>query len=228
MKSRSIPAFLRGPALTWILTGGVALLSGMAAGNVRAAEAGDFVVRAGAAGVYFDSSAAMAVGGAPVPTANLVLSDSWTAAAEFDYHLSPSVSLSLTVGLPPQTDATGLGALAPAGRLGSVRYGTGVVLAKYHFGQLGPVQPWLGAGATRMIIFDTKGGSIPDLDVDDKWGGALQGGAEVMLNDRFGLYGSVSKLFLETDGRGTFMGAPVTAAITLDPTIYQAGLSYRF
>jgi hypothetical protein len=39
MMVRNLRAFLRGPALAWVLTGSLALVLGLAAGHVSAAEA---------------------------------------------------------------------------------------------------------------------------------------------------------------------------------------------
>jgi outer membrane protein len=190
-------------------------------------KANDVMVRVGVANVRFDSGADFVVAGQAAPAANLKLSNETTAAVEVDYFLRPQLSLSLTVGFPPTTKAQGLGQLAPLGRLGSVRFGTGVAQA-YHFGGMGAFQPWIGAGVTRMVIFKEHDGSVQNLNVDDHWGGAVQAGAEYMLNPRVGLYASASKLFLHTHGAASLGPAPVTAKIDLDPTILQGGLSFRF
>jgi outer membrane protein len=185
-------------------------------------------VRVGVADVLFNSSAKFAIAGQPLPGANLNLSNNVTVAVEADYYLRRDLSLSVTVGAPPETNAEGRGVLAPLGRLGSVRYGPAVGLAKYHVSGLGRLQPWVGAGFTRMIVFSDTGGAVPDLKVKDNWGGAVQGGAEYMLGPRWGVYASVSHLFLRTEGSGSFSGLPVVSKIALDPTIIQGGLSYRF
>ncbi|MDB5438008.1 MAG: OmpW family protein [Caulobacteraceae bacterium] len=210
----------------------LACLASMAASLAHAQsglpEAGQFVVRGGVADIRFDSGAKFTAAGAPLSGANLELSNETTAAFEFDYHLRPQVSLSLTFGVPPETNAEGRGTLAPFGRLGSARFGTAVAQAKYHFAGMGHFQPWVGAGVTRMIIFDTTDGSVQNLKVDDAWGGAVQAGGEYMLNSRWGIYGSVSRLFLKTNGSASLGGIPISAKIDLNPTIVQGGLSARF
>lgn len=189
---------------------------------------GDLVLRGGLANVRFDSGAAFTVAGAPSPGADLELSNETTVALELDYFVRPNISLSLTMGVPPETEAKGKGTLAPLGKLGAVRFGTAVAQAKYHFSGMGAFQPWVGAGVTRMIIFDTSDGAVQNLDVKDAWGAAVQVGGEYMLGPRWGVHGSVSRLFLDTEGTATLGPFPVSAEIDLDPTIIQGGLSVRF
>jgi outer membrane protein len=171
---------------------------------------------------------AFKLGGAPLAGADLKLSDNATAIFEGEYYFHRNISLSLTVGVPPTLSATGQGTLAPLGKLGSIEYGPGAVLAKYHFDGFGRFQPYLGVGATRMLIFDNTDGAITRLKVHPAWGGAVQGGADYMLTPRWGVFASVSHLFLRTHGEGVFSGLPVTAKIALDPTIVMGGVTFRY
>lgn len=209
---------------------GVAALSLVSAAQAQsqAPKAGQFVVRTGLAGVLFDSKGDFTFAGQPVPGGSLKLNDNASIALEGAYYLNPELSVSLTVGVPPVTTAHGVGTLAPLGRLGAVKYGTGVALAKYQYNGLGRFQPWVGGGATWMVIFKNKDGALNNVDVDNHWGGAVQVGADYMITEKWGLYASASKLFLHTNGVGTFSGLPVTTKITLDPTILQAGFNVRF
>ena len=209
------------PAL-WLLS------AGAAHAQATPLKAGDLTVRLGAAGVLFNSGGKFKVAGQPLPGADLKASDSVTAAAEVDYSVTRALSLSLTVGFPPKTHADGRGVLAPVGRLGEIRYGPAAALVKYHFSGLGPVQPWVGGGATRMSIFSNTDGAVQNLKVDGHWGSVLQVGTDVMLTPKWGLYTSATRMFLHTNGAGSFSGLPITARIKLDPTILQGGLAYRF
>lgn len=216
--------------LTTILTAGAAIALVATAASAQSLEpkAGDLAVRVGVAHIRFDSGADFVVAGTPAPAAGLKLSNNTTAALELDYHVHRNVSLSLTVGFPPVTHATGTGQLAPVGRLGSVRFGTGVAQAKYHFSGLGRLQPWIGGGVTRMVVFSERDAAVQNLSVKDHWGGAVQAGAEYRMSPRMGVYASASKLFLHTNGTASLGPAPVAAKIDLDPTILQAGVSFHF
>jgi outer membrane protein len=204
-----------------------------AAGAARAQDqsyqphAGMIAFKLGGAGILFNSSGKLKLGGAPLAGADLKLSDNATAIFEGEYYFHRNISLSLTVGVPPTLSATGQGTLAPLGKLGSIEYGPGAVLAKYHFDGFGRFQPYLGVGATRMLIFDNTDGAITRLKVHPAWGGAVQGGADYMLTPRWGVFASVSHLFLRTHGEGSFNGLPVSAKIALDPNVVMGGLTFR-
>lgn len=191
-------------------------------------KAGDLTVRLGAAGVFFDTSASVELGGAKLPNASVETTDAFTGALEVEYYLRPSFSVSLTAGIPPLTDVDGTGPLEPFGKLGEVRYGLAAVLAKYHFDRWGRFQPFLGAGASYFAVFDTEDAALGDLDVDDAFAPVIQAGADFMVSERVGLYASVTHAFLDTEGSGTALGLPVTADIELDPTVVQGGLLVRF
>lgn len=211
----------------------LAFAAAMAAASLAQAQdlspqKGDFVVRGGIAAVRFNSSGSFVVGGAPLAGAGLKLQNKTTAAFEGDYFLRPDFSLSLTLGVPPTVGAQGTGALAPLGKLGSAKLGLGVAQANYHFTNLGAFQPWVGAGVARLVVFSNNDGSVQNLDVKDHWGSSLQIGADYMLAPKVGIYGSVAKIFVKTDGTANLGPAPVSANITLDPLVYQAGLAYKF
>ena len=211
---------------------GLALALG--AGAARAQDqayqphAGMLAFKLGGGGILFNSSGKFTVAGQPLPGAGLKLSDNATAIFEAEVYIHRDVSLSLTVGVPPTLTATGTGNLAPLGKLGSVEYGPGALLMKYHFSGLGRFQPYLGGGATRMLIFSEHDAAISDLKVHPAWGGAVQGGSDYMLTPHWGAFASVSHLFLSTHGQGTFGGLPIQAKIALDPTIVMGGLTFRY
>jgi outer membrane protein len=207
---------------------GIAGLAFASAAGAQERSAGDVFVRAGAASVMFDSSADFSVAGQAVPGGNLKARNNVTVAIEGEYLVTDRIGLSLTIGIPPKSEIVAKGSLAPFGTLGEVRYGTGVILAKYHFDNVGPFQPWVGVGAARFVVMDSDGEAIPDLKVKDAWAAAFQVGADYPVTDRLSLYGSVSKMILETEGNGSFGPFPVKADVTLDPTIVQGGLAVRF
>jgi outer membrane protein len=191
-------------------------------------HAGTIAFKLGGAGVLYNSSGKLRLAGQPLPGADLKLADNATAIFEGEYYFRRDLSVSLTVGVPPTLTATGQGTLAPLGKLGSVQYGPGAVLAKYHFTGLGRLQPYLGGGATRMLIFDETDGAITHLNIHPSWGGAVQGGADYMLTPHWGVFASVSHLFLRTHGEGNFSGLPVTAKIALDPNVVMGGVTFRY
>jgi outer membrane protein W len=191
-------------------------------------KANDLVVRAGAAALFFDSSASLTLAGAPLPAAGIHVSNNFTASLELDYYFMPNISASLTLGVPPVTHVNGTGILAPVGWLANVQYGLGAFLIKYHFTNWARFQPFVGAGLAYFKVLKAHGVAITNLEIDDRFGAALQIGADYMLTPRIGLFVSVSHVFLSTQGKGTFMALPIAANVALDPTIFQSGIAVRF
>ena len=224
MRQRQLRAFL--------LTGSSCLVFLLSPAAVRAQDAtpqsGEMYVRGGIAGVLFEPGAKFAVAGRRLPDASLTASDNVTVAAELGYYLRSDVSLSLTIGVPPNTAVNGTGVLAPIGRLGSVRYGTVAALVDYHFNYFGKLQPWVGVGPAIFTIFGITSDAIQNLKVRDQWGAAVQAGADYMINQNWGIYTSVSQMLAHTNASGSFAGLPVTSKVDLNPLIIQGGLTFRF
>lgn len=204
------------------------------AGSARAEEglgwqSGDLVVKTGAAGVLFDSSARVDLAGTTVPGGGAQLSDAATATIEVEYFFSPNISTALDFGFPPpKAKITGTGSLAPLGQAGKTKYGIAGLTLRYHLNGSGRISPFVGAGVGRLFIFDTSDGAVTDLDADGAWAPVVQGGIDFHLDKRFGLFANVAYAPMKTDASGTALGAPMTARVTLNPTVIQGGLSYRF
>jgi outer membrane protein len=211
---------------------GLALTFGAVAAHAEDKDylphAGTIAISVDGAGVFFNSSAKFTLAGHPVPGANLTMSNVATASFEAEYYVRPDLSLSLDVGVPPTTSAKGAGTLAPLGSLGSVQFGPGATYANYHIGGLGRVQPFVGVGVTRMLIFADHDGAITRLNVHPAWGGAVRAGVTYMLTPKWGLNANVSHLFLSTHAGGVYNGLEVGAKAVLDPTIVHGGVTMRF
>lgn len=189
---------------------------------------GSLALSVDAAGVLFSSSAKFTLGGHPVAGANLSMSNAVTATVEGEYYVRKDLSLSLNLGVPPVTSAKGAGTLSALGKLGSVQFGPGATYANYHFGGFGRIQPFVGAGVTRMLIFADHDGAITRLNVHPAWGAAVRGGVLYMLTPHWGVNANVSHLFLSTHAGGQFEGLTVGAKAPLNPTIIHAGVTLRY
>lgn len=150
------------------------------------AEERPFFLRLGGAHVGFDERASVSVGGATVPGGNARLEDNWGIAIEGGYFFTPDISVSLALGVPPTTTVRGAGSLAPAGALGDVTYGPSVLSVRYHFLEPGGIRPYIGAGVSYTVVFDTKDKALRNLDVDNALGAALVAGVDVPITERWG------------------------------------------
>lgn len=185
----------------------------------------------GVARVAFQESAKLYAAGSAVPGADAQASDNTTLLLEGGYKFTPNWSTSVTIGIPPTSDVTGTGSVAAVGKIGSVKYAPLVMAAQYHLGSVGPVQPYVGAGAVYYYVMKAKDGALENLKVKSGWGSVLQVGAEMPLDQRFGLYFDVKKAFIKTKATGNLTamgGAPVQADVTLNPLVVNIGLSVKF
>lgn len=175
-----------------------------------------------------DESATIQAGGAPFPGADVSIDSSITAAVEIGRFFTPNIAGSLIVGLPPTEDVNGAGTLAAAGKLGELQYGPGALTAHYHFNREGRFQPYIGGGVALMVVFKDDDGAATNLEVDNAVGPAVQVGADLMFNDRFGAFVDYKKAFFDTESSGNLGAIPFTADIQVDPSFLHTGLSVRF
>ena len=193
-----------------------------------------FYVNLGVAGLLFNTDASINAAGSPLPGSNLHASNNVTLGLALDTSSHPDVSLLAVLGVPPTTTLTGQGSLSGL-TLGKVTYGPSMLIANYHFRQFGAFQPFLGTGLAYTIVFGTKDNTITNLRVKNSIGAVIRAGFDVMFSDRWGVFLSVSKVFVATKTSGnanpanpTLGGAPVNAHVSFDPLILFSGITYRF
>lgn len=199
------------------------------AGGAQAQDADRWFFHVGPAALILDEKAEeVRLGGAVVPGANVKIDPQYTVEAEIGYFLTENVAVAFAGGAPPKAKVDATGSMAPLGRAGEMTYGPATLTAQYHFARGERFQPYVGAGLTFMVVFDTDDGALSDLDVDSSIGTALQAGANFWLTKRAGVFVDVKKAFLDTKATGTLGGTPVEADVRLDPLVVNAGLALRF
>jgi len=197
------PAMAQGPDAKWFARGGVTRLK-------------------------LVDKITLTAGGAPVPGADIHTPPHYTPTIQIGRFVADHFAVALTVGIPPHIKIYGTGTLQPFGRLAETTYGPAVLTLQYHPVNTGPVRPYLGVGAAYMIIFSTKDGAFQNVRIKNDLSPALEGGSDIMLSRRFGLFLDVKKAFLRTTASGTFGGAPVVGKVKLDPLALTAGAVVHF
>lgn len=101
-----------------------------------------------------------------------------------------------------------------------------VVTLQYRPTPNAQVSPYVGAGVNAMIFFggDDQNGFTVDLDNGIGW--ALQAGADVSLNDTWGVNFDVKKVWFSTDA--SINGGALQSDVNLDPWVVSIGLTRRF
>lgn len=188
-----------------------------------------WTVRAGLTSLTLADKVALSVAGAPYPGAGLSTYEHWTPTIQVGRFVTDNIAFNLTVGIPPKIGiraaGPGIGGLP---KLGQVTYGPTAFTLQYHFTRSGRIRPYVGIGASYMIVFDTADGAFQDLRVDNDLGAAFEAGTDIMITNRVGLFADVKKALLRPNAYGTFMGDDVVGKARLDPWAFSGGMAFHF
>jgi outer membrane protein len=187
-----------------------------------------WVVRGGITSLTLADKTKLTVGGAPFPGAEFSTNEHWTPTVQVGYFLTPNLAVNFMGGIPPKITVHGGGTIGALPALGRVRYGPSALTAQYHFTRSGRIRPWVGVGASYMIVFEDDDGAFQDLKVKNDLGPVFEAGAELMVSNKMGLSFDVKKALLRPKAYGTFGGAPVEADTRLDPWAFTGGLAFHF
>jgi len=153
-----------------------------------------------------------------------------------EYFASDNFSVE-TICCLTQHDIDGAGTIAGAEAVSDAKILPATLTAKYHVTGLGGIKPYVGAGVTYFFFIDEGPGTTTAAlgatrqQVNDKFGGVLQAGADIKLGDSgFGLSLDAKRYFLRTTARW-FDAADNEILRTrhkIDPWVLSAGVAYRF
>ena len=187
-----------------------------------------WVVRVGLTNLSLADKVKLSVGGAPYPGAGLSTFEHHTVSVQVGRFLTPNIAINATLGFPPSIDVFGAGSIGALPKLGEVTYGPTMLTLQYHPTRSGRIRPYVGVGASYMIVFGTKDGAFQDLRVNDDLGLALEAGTEIMVKQRLAIFADVKKAMLRPTAFGTFAGLPVLGKTRLDPWAFSGGLAFHF
>jgi outer membrane protein len=205
-----------------------ALIFTAAGAQAHAQDASRWTVHLGPAVVSPQESASVRAGGALVPGGDVSIAGRWTVEGELQYAVSRNFSLALAAGYPPTFTVMGAGNLAALGEAGKMTGGPAALLAQWHFNRNGRIQPYVGAGASFLIVFATRDGALSNLKARDAVGTALQAGVDVMVDKHWGLYADLKKAWVGTTATGNLGPIPAASKVAIDPLVPSFGATYRF
>lgn len=191
-----------------------------------------WIVRAGIASLELADKAEMVVGGAPLVDEGISTYEHWTPTVQVSRFLTNNIAFNATLGLPPKIDIFGAdgNAAVPVGalpKLGEVTYGPTAFTLQYHPKIGSRFQPYVGAGVSYMIVFDTEDGAFQDLKVNNDLALAFEAGTDIMLGKDWGMFLDVKKALLRPGVTGRFSGLDVVTETKLDPWVFSGGVSFR-
>ena len=203
--------------------------------GAAAGERHDWYLKLGMAAVMYDENLdSLEVGGAPFPGGNVDLDTNWAASITVGYHVTPELSVSMSAGSPITVPIKATGSVAFLNDVATALEGPAIFTGNYHFtNYFGPIVPYLGGGFVWLIPFDDRDGTLSGFDVSHGFGGAVRGGFDYNINDRWGFNVDIIKLWVNVDIKATLPAAfggpaPVQGTIQVDPVIVNANLVYRF
>lgn len=199
-----------------------------AATAAHAEDASRWFVHAGPAVVMPVESAEMTMGGAPVPGGTVSIAQRWTVEGEVGRYVTKNVAVALAAGFPPTFTVNAAGSVAALGKVGEMTGGPAGLLVQYHFNRQGRIQPYIGAGASFLVVFGTKDGAMNHLRAFSAMGAAAQVGADIMVDDHWGAFVDLKKAWVGTVAKGDLGPYPVRAKVKIDPLVPNFGVTYHF
>jgi outer membrane protein len=182
-------------------------------------EAGTVLVRLRAVEVLPDFGSKVNLG----PAYHVTGTDTVIPELDITYFLDPHWSLELIAGTTKHSLY-----LNNSVYIGSAWILPPTLTVQYHF-DLGPVQPYVGAGINYSLFYDKRGAAgLGKLKMTDQWGGALQAGFDVPLSEdgKYFLNMDVKKIFVST--HASFTGSAAAADVDVNPWLIGAGIGIRF
>lgn len=222
-------------AISSILASGLLL----GAAGVTAHEAGDFIVRAGAAQVDpNDDSDALRLNGTALAGTEAEVDDDTQLGLTFTYMLTNHIGVGLLAATPFDHDIEA--------DLGAVTVDAGsakqlpptVTLQYYPLESASKFQPYVGVGVNYTAFFDEDVDSEleaalsetgGDLELDNSFGWSAQIGFDYQIDDHWLLNAAVWYMDIQTDAKFKFDGGTVVKTdVDIDPLVYMIGIGYKF
>jgi len=212
------------------------LATALAAPLAQAYQAGDIILRAGAATVDpHEDSSALKLNGATLGGQATVDSDTQLGLTG-TFMLTDNLGIGLLAATPfqHQVGVKGLGALD--GKLADIKHLPPTLSLQYFpLAASSRLQPYVGAGLNYTTFFDEdltsqrESQGFSNLELDDSWGLALEAGVDFMLTDNLLVNATVWYLDIDTTATADLAGAgQVKVDVDIDPWVYMVGLGYKF
>lgn len=197
---------------------------GSTASITALAEEGRFMVRVRA--VNLDpANDSDAIPGLGVPSDAIRVEDRVIPEIDFTYFLTKNIAAELVLTYPQKHDVSLSGT-----KIGSFKHLPPTLTLQYHFQPDAQFRPYIGAGVnyTRITSVNLAVPGVGALDLEnDSFGGALQAGFDVKLNQSWFLNVDIKKVWIKSDVMLKATGAKVSA-VNVDPVLFGVGVGYRF
>lgn len=217
--------------------GSVLLVAQLLAASAAIAQAtGDWLVKGGVNRIEPKVTSGDLSAPAP-PGAKVDVKPATSAILTLTYMVTDAVSFELYGGLPYRHDVVADGALASAGKLGSVKQVSPTLFGQYRFmAPTSTFRPYLGGGLTyahfygeegspTLTMLTNPGGPATSMSVKSGFGTSVQAGLTLRINDQWFVDASVIKTWLKSTAS---LSTGQTVDAKLDPISTNVSIGYRF
>ena len=169
---------------------------------VAAYEAGDWVLRVGAAGVFVAGESEVIP--ALAPDAKAQAEDAFSLGFTGSYMITSSIGIGLLASWPFEHDIRATHDITEWGTVASIKQVSPTLTLQYHFDTTSRFNPYIGVGLNYTYFFDgeTRGAlKSLDLELDDSWGLAGEVGLDYDLGNNWLVSAQVWYVNLETIAR---------------------------
>lgn len=193
--------------------------------SASAHQAGDIIVRAGAAMVSPNESSQDVAG-----NGEFQISDDTQIGLNFGYMLTDNFGVELLAATPFSHDVS----LEGVGKIAETKHLPPTLVAQYYFGDAqSKLRPYIGVGVNFTNFFDNEftndlNGALTDLSLSNSWGLAAQVGLDYQINKSWLVNASVWYAQISTDVKFKLADAPVTIETDIDPWVYMVSVGYTF
>lgn len=217
--------------------------------TVLAHEAGDIMLRAGAATVVTDTDSS-AISGLPdgVNNATVDVDNNTQLGLTLAYLFTDHIGLELLAATPFSHDVTGEGDISGVD-VGSTKQLPPTLTLQYYFGDNSwRVNPYIGVGVNWTIYFDEEidqglintlntlptiqslgGIQSANLDIDNSVGLAGEIGCDIKLTDKWFVNAAVWYIDISADSTVTTnLGTRHEVNVDLNPWVFNFAIAYRF
>jgi outer membrane protein len=220
-----------------LVKSGVALLAVGLISSANAYEAGDFIVRAGAAMVDPNENSGTISPAAISPAGEVGIDDDLQLGLTGTYMFTDNIGLELLAATPFTHTISLEGDLAGLGSLATAKHLPPTISLQYFFNNDSSFTPYIGAGVNYTMMLETEitsnGEAVLDslgitdtsIDADDSVGLSLQAGLDMALTDNIILGAAVWYMDIETEIE---VANAVKVDLDIDPWVYMVSVGYKF
>lgn len=193
----------------------VALVGGLLAGAAQAYEAGQWLARVGAYGVFPESDNLTLA-----PGVNVDVDDGYSLGFNFTYMVNPNIGIELLAALPFTHDIS----LTGEGKIGDTKQLPPTLSIQYHLMPQGTVHPYIGLGLNYTNFF-SESSRLGSLKLDNSWGLAGQIGIDIDVAPNWFVNADLRYISIKSDA--TLNGVGI-GTVDINPWVVGLTVGTRF